>query len=63
MNNTTATPGEGAQGAEAEALDAAIHAFDNDLDVESASFDSEPESDDEELAVPYHDNEDDEAQT
>lgn len=31
--------------------------FENDADLETASFDSEPTSDDEELAVPYHDDE------
>lgn len=35
--------------------------FESDADLETASFDSEPASDDEELAVPYHDDEEAEA--
>ena len=49
--------------APASALSAASEAFDQDLDLESASFDSEPTSDDEELAVPYHDDEDEDLET
>jgi segregation and condensation protein B len=48
-----ATPGEPSA--------ALTRAFDNDTDVDHASFDSEPTSDDEELDVPYHDDEDEEA--
>jgi len=39
-------------------LEQKLEAFDTDADLETASFDSEPTSDDEELAVPYHDEED-----
>lgn len=40
------------------AVQAKVEAFENDTDLESASFDDEPTSDDEELAVPDHDEED-----
>ncbi|MFN7728687.1 MAG: SMC-Scp complex subunit ScpB [Bdellovibrio sp.] len=39
-------------------LEQKVQAFENDSDHESASFDSELTADDEELSVPYHDDED-----